>query len=734
MLEAIRLALGVESAAVRHNTQTFNTNRYRATGELGDYQALKDEARRIKEQAIEDLPHLLRVLEVAVQERGGRFYLASTAADACRYILSVCEGHGAELVVKGKSITSEEIRLNRSLEEAGIEVAETDLAEFILQVADEQPSHIVAPAIHYSRERITALFHERLGTTEPLETGESLTKFARERLREKFLRADIGITGANLIAAESGTLMLVESEGNIRMASLLPPVHIAIAGVEKVVPTRRDMGPFLELLARSGTGQRLTSYTTFVSPPLEEPSFAFYGKPMKPREFHLVLLDNGRLGMRTDPLLREALYCIRCSACLNSCANFQTVGGHAFGGETYSGGIGGAWEAGTGALQNARFADLCTGCSRCVPQCPVRIDVPWLNEVLRDRLNQVDERSVVGSLLGLLGSIEAHDSHASIPRIFFGNYHIFARWGARLAPFSNWLITQRLVRRAMEFGLGLDSRRALPPFARRTLVSAERGNAECVARVRGARAVLFADVYTNFSSPGRGQAVLKVLRAIGADVSLSKVMPDGRAPLSQGMIATARRHAKETAAALGRYVDRGVDIVVVEPSVLSLLQRDYAHLLQDRALFESLRDHTFEPVEYLARILAGSHLRPEDIFDVTRSLVGRRLFYHPHCQQRTIGADRATVALLREVGFEVETSRVECCGMAGSFGYKTQFYDLSMAVGADLFAQVSASENGSPHPALVASGTSCVEQLRAGMRRPVHHPMELLASLLPARS
>ena len=383
LLEAIRMTLGVQSAAIRHNTQTFNRNRYDAVARIADYDAMKDRARGIKENAIANLPELLQQLESSVRANGGRFFLAKTAADANLYIRDVLVKHEVKLVVKGKSITSEETRLNQSLEQVGIKVAESDLAEFILQVADEQPSHIIAPALHYSRERITALFKRKFQTGLPLDTGEALTQFAREILRQQFIAADAGISGANLIAADSGSLMLVESEGNIRMTTLLPPVHIAIAGIEKVVPSRADFQPFIELLPASATGQPLTSYVSILRPPLSAASFAAPGKSTKPREFHLVLIDNGRSGMREDPILQEALYCIRCSACLNVCANFETVGGHAFGGETYSGGIGGSWEAGTGKLENARFSELCTGCSRCVPQCPVRIDIPSILVHLR---------------------------------------------------------------------------------------------------------------------------------------------------------------------------------------------------------------------------------------------------------------------------------------------------------------------------------------------------------------
>jgi iron-sulfur cluster protein len=732
LLRAIRMALETESAAIRFNTQDHNRRRYTATEALPDYDALKDRARKIKEQAIAQLPELLRALEEAVRGRGGRVFVAASAEDACRYVLDVCEEHGARLVVKGKSITSEEIRLNRTLESAGIEVAESDLAEFILQIADEQPSHIVAPAIHYSRERITALFKRKFQTELPLDTGEELTKFARQRLREKFLRADVGVTGANLIAADMGTLMLVESEGNIRMSSFLPPVHIAIAGVEKIIAARRDMAPFLELLAASGTGQKLTSYTSFLSPPLDDPPFAMPGKPRKTREFHLVLIDNGRLRMREDPVLQEALYCIRCSACLNACVNFQVVGGHAFGGETYSGGMGGAWEAGTGKLENARFSELCTGCSRCVDACPVRIDIPWLNENLRERLNHTNEQSAAGGFLGTISSAAQKDRQIPAAKIFFGNFDFFAKWGARLALFSNTIAGMTLARIAMERWLGVDRRRALPIFSRRTMVRAARDLGSAEGKQGEAKAVLFADVYTNYGLPERGLATLRILRALGVNVVVSAAIPEGRAALSQGMIATAKEQAGRAAEALAPHLTAGREILVIEPSALAMFRRDYRHLLDDRDQFERLRARTFEPVEYIARLLEKSGRRASAVFDVKRSPVGPRIFFHAHCQQKTVGCAAPTEALLREIGFDVAVSSVECCGMAGSFGYKKEFYELSMAVGADLMQQVAAAEKDGGRRALIASGTSCTEQLQAGLKRPVLHPMELLAAVLKA--
>jgi iron-sulfur cluster protein len=731
LLDAIRMTLGVQSAAIRHNTQTFNRNRYVAVSLIPDYDELKDHARRIKEQAIADQPALLKQLEESVRANGGHFYLAKTAADANNYIRDVLVKHEARLVVKGKSITSEETRLNHVLEEAGIKVAETDLAEFILQVADEQPSHIIAPALHYSRERITALFKRKFDTSLPLDTGEELTKFAREKLREQFIAADAGISGANLIAADSGSLMLVESEGNIRMTTTLPPLHIAIAGIEKVIPSREDFGPFLELLPASGTGQPITSYVSILHPPLKAPPFAAPGKTGKPREFHLVLIDNGRSKMREDPILHEALYCIRCSACLNSCANFETVGGHAFGGETYSGGIGGAWEAGTGKLMNARFAELCTACSRCVNNCPVRIDIPWLNENLRQRMNQAQSPSLLKSAFGAMTGSAPADRKAPVQKQFFGNYHTLGKWGTRYHGVANSTVEMPLVQGEMESLFGVDRRRKLPEFPEKTwedLYRQEKRNGAAAVSELPALAV-FADIFTNFGAPERGMAAIRVLRKCGYDVVLTPSLADGRAALSQGMIDTARQQAQAMVAALRRYFDEGRKLVVLEPSSLAVFRFDLRHLIDDPALLETMARNSFEPLQMVWKAAQEYGLDLRGTFPAEKFKGGQKLFYHSHCQQRTCNAATETIEVLRACGFDVMTSSVECCGMAGSFGYKKEYYDLSMAVGEDLFAQVRRAEENGEKRMLVASGISCHEQLGAGFDRPVYHPAEILDSI-----
>src|SRR5271165_1981634 len=601
LLAAIRMTLGVQSAAIRRNSQTFNRNRYTAVARIADYDALKDRARKTKENAIANLPELLRQLEASVRANGGHFFLAKTAADANQYIRDVLVKHDVKLVVKGKSITSEETRLNHSLEAVGIKVAESDLAEFILQVADEQPSHVIAPAIHYSRERITALFRRKFQTDLPLDTGEDLTRFARERLRQDFLAADAGITGANLVSADCGSLLLVESEANIRLTCIAPPLHIAISGLEKIVPSRREFAPFIELLAASATGQPLTSYTSVMQPPLAVPVVDFRGAGPATREFHLVILDNGREALAQDVQLKEAIYCIRCSACLNSCANFQVLGGHAFGGATYSGGIGATWEAATtGQLKLAQFSHLCTGCSRCVPQCPVRIDIPGLNVELRSRLNHSAPFSLAGRAMQLLLGASPGE-RASAQQIFFAHYDRVARLGSLFAPLSNFFLKVPGARWCLEKFLGIDRRRHLAPFPPKTWVDLCRDGATHVPdSPHGPEVLVLADVFTNYGAPERGRDALRCLRAAGVRVRLTKSLPDGRAALSQGMIETARAQATTLSAYFAAENAAGRPLLVVEPRVLAMILREYRKLLPAEP-FAKLQNLTLDLVQFLAR-------------------------------------------------------------------------------------------------------------------------------------
>ncbi len=718
---SIRRILDAEGENVFENVTGFNENRYETTAMLDDYEALREEARAIKEDAIERLPELLEELEASVKENGGHVYLADDMTDANDYITEVAADHDAETVVKSKSMTSEEIDVNEAIEAAGMNVWETDLGEFVLQVADEAPSHIVAPAIHRSREEIADLFNEVFDPPEPLDTAEELTMFAREYLGERMLDADLGMTGANFIAADSGTMALVTSEGNARKTVQGTDVHIAVSGMEKVIPSVTDLAPFIELIGRSGTGQDITSYISLFTPPSDSPTFD--DEPITEsrgdREFHLVLIDNGRMTMREDEMLRATLYCIRCSACANVCANFQHVGGHAFGGETYSGGIATGWEAGVHGLDTAaEFNDLCTSCSRCADVCPVNIDIPWINEVVRDRLNRSEDGNLDWLVEGLVPDEEP--GGLSVQKRFFGNFETAAAWGSAFAPVSNWLAELSVTRQALERFVGVDRRRELPTFQRDTLrdwVEKRQDPSHSAER----EVVLYNDLYTNYMTPERGKAAVRALEALGCRVLVPNLRSSGRAPLSQGMIATAREHARDVYAGLAEHIDAGRDIVVIEPSDLAMFHRDYEHLLPDRSV-ERLRESASDVMEYVFGLLENG--ADTEALSGPDDAGSAEVAYHSNCQQRTIHKEHYTEAVLERLGFDVVQSDVECCGMAGSFGYKTQYYELSMDVGQTLAEQFTTEETRDR--LVVGAGTSCEKQLDSLVGRPSRHAVELI--------
>ncbi|WP_277552656.1 LUD domain-containing protein [Halobaculum limi] len=733
----IRHLLDTEGEAVRENTRGFNQGRYDSTADLDAYDDLKSEARAIKEDAIERLPDLIDDLREAVEANGGHLYVAADAADANAYVREVVDGGN---VVKSKSMTTEELELNDALAADGARVTETDLGEWVLQLADETPSHIVGPAIHKSREGIAELFNERFDPEEPLETAEELTRFARARLLEDIREADVGVTGANFLTADSGTLALVTSEGNARKTAVVPDTHVAVAGVEKVVPTVEDLAPFIELIGRSGTGQDITSYVSLLTPPVASPPVEFDdpGSPIADagtatgdgatdahpdREFHLVLVDNGRLAMREDDDLRETLYCIRCGACSNSCGNFQSVGGHAFGGETYSGGIATGWEAGVEGLDTAaEFNDLCTGCSRCVPACPVGIDIPWINTVVRDRINRGADPGRLDFLVDGL-TPDAEPAGLDPAKRLFGNFETLARLGSATAPLSNWTANLGPVRAAMDRFLGVASERELPRFQRETLVDwfDARGGPRVPETMARREAVLYPDIYTNHVAVDRGKAAVRTLEALGVRVHVpsSAAVGSGRAPLSQGMVETAREKAERCRDALLPEIERGRDVVVIEPSDLAAFDREYERLVPE-ADAERLTDGCYEVLEYVYGLLENG-ADPAGLTHGDDDDSGAAVSYHAHCQQRTLDLEAHTVAVLDRLGYEVTTSETECCGMAGSFGYKSQYYDLSMDVGEPLVEQFGDADR------VLASGTSCCEQLDALLGSPTEHPVEAIA-------
>lgn len=354
-------------------------------------ESLRDAGESIKRHALANLPELLEQLEANCRRNGMAVHWAETVEEANRIVLEILRERGAGTLIKGKSMVSEEMGLNRALGHEGIEAIESDLGEFIIQLAGEGPSHIIAPAVHKSRHEVSALFGRLFPDLPRREDIEGLCGTAREILRRRFYAADAGLSGANLLVAETGTIVLVENEGNGRLCTTAPQVHVAVTGIEKVVARMADVPPLLKLLTRSATGQPITTYVNFISGPRRP------GEKDGPREVHLVLLDNGRSAIYADPELRDSLRCIRCGACMNHCPVYVRLGGHAYG-TVYPGPIGTVLEPQRAGLDRlGELTEASTLCGACGEVCPVRIPLPRLINRLRFDAVRADAGPTRGS-------------------------------------------------------------------------------------------------------------------------------------------------------------------------------------------------------------------------------------------------------------------------------------------------------------------------------------------------
>lgn len=365
--------------AVAFTTDKLRGGRLNAMADIGNWEDWRERGRAIREHTIRHLDYYLAQFADNVAKAGGHVHFCSGADDAVGVFMDIAKRHGAKLVAKGKSMVSEEIHLNEHLAEAGIEAIETDLGEYILQLAKETPSHLIIPAIHKNKEQIAELFSKDAGRPMAAET-KPLADYARARLRNIFLEADIGLTGCNFGVAESGSITLVSNEGNGRMVTTIPKVHVVVMGMERLVPTFEDLEVMLNLLPRSATGQKLTAYISLITGPRRPDDLD------GPEELHVIVLDNGRSAQLGDPIFQEVLHCIRCAACLNVCPVYRHVGGHTYG-SVYSGPIGAVL---TPLLQQdleeaGQLAYASSLCGACYEACPVKIPLHDMLVHLRHR-------------------------------------------------------------------------------------------------------------------------------------------------------------------------------------------------------------------------------------------------------------------------------------------------------------------------------------------------------------
>jgi L-lactate dehydrogenase complex protein LldF len=365
----------------------FNIGKYnevvpKGKAQFADTHLARERAKNIKWRAIETLDQQLEEFELNFSKRGGKVIWAENAQQAIDEVLNICKAKNCKTLVKSKSMVTEEIHLNDALQKNGIESIETDLGEYIQQLDGEAPYHIVTPAMHKSKEDVAKLFNEKLGTPIDL-TPEQLTQVARKILREKYVQAEVGVTGANFIISDTGAIAVTENEGNARLSCAFPKTHIVIVGIEKMIPSLTDLGLFWPLLSTFGTGQKITVYNTIVTGPRQE------GETDGPEEMYVILLDNGRTNILKNPKQRESLYCIRCGACLNACPVYKNIGGHAYG-ATYSGPIGSVITPHLQGMEEFKHLSFASSlCGNCTEVCAVKIN---LHELLLDnRKESVEE-------------------------------------------------------------------------------------------------------------------------------------------------------------------------------------------------------------------------------------------------------------------------------------------------------------------------------------------------------
>ncbi len=369
---------------IRHAIDQYNGAVGQGRARFLDWEEARQRSHEIKWEAVNHLDRYLLEFEQKVRDHGGHVFWAETSEDACKYIADLAIQRNVRKVVKSKSMVTEEIHLNPALEKIGIEVFETDLGEFIVQLRNEPPYHIVTPAMHLTRGDIAALFKEKLGTIDT-DDPQQLVAAARVALRKAFFSAEMGITGANFLVADSGMIALTSNEGNARLCSSIPRIHVAIAGIEKVIPRAEDLAILWPVLATAGTGQPITCYSTLIGGPRRPNEID------GPEEFHVILLDNGRSELLADPEQREVLNCIRCGACLNVCPVYRTVGGHTYG-TTYQGPIGSVLTPHLRGIKEFQHLSSASSlCGACTETCPVKIDLH--HHLLHNRRNAVETRN-----------------------------------------------------------------------------------------------------------------------------------------------------------------------------------------------------------------------------------------------------------------------------------------------------------------------------------------------------
>jgi iron-sulfur cluster protein len=684
-------------------SEAYKVNRTRAYEGI-DFERLRTIIAERKSSAAGHLEQLAAEFTRNAEALGAKVFQTSDPEQVKEYILKVARDNNVKTVVKSKSMATEEIHLNSYLEQAGIEVGETDLGEWIIQLAGQTPSHMVMPAIHMTKEEVSELFskeiNERLTTDIP-----QLVEVARKELRAKFLAADMGITGGNIAVAETGSIVLVTNEGNARMVTTLPKIHIALVGIEKFVEKFSDVVPVLDALPRSATAQLLTSYVSIISGPTPNTDGSM-------KDLHIILMDNRRTEMANDPKFKQALQCIRCGSCLNVCPVFRLVGGHVFG-KIYTGGIGTILTAWFDELKKSEeIQGLCIQCGNCKEICPGKIDIPELIMEIRRRLVQKEGLPLLHkAIYGVVNN----------RRLFHGMLRAASLAGK---PFA----TGKFLRHLPLFLADLTDGRSLPAIAAEPF----RDRFKKIRQPKLAeKTVFYAGCLIDFAYPEMGEALVRILNKAGIEVVFPEEQTCCGAPARySGAYEVAAKNAVDNIEAL-LSVD-AQNVVSACPTCTVALNHEFI------STFESLGQTEWLPKakELAAKTVDFSTLVKKLVDEGRLTLKeGRELgkvTYHDSCHlKRTLRVSAEPRELLHKAGYEVaEMFECDtCCGMGGSYSLKLP--EISAPILRRKLRNIK--ETGAPVVAMDCPG--CVMQIRGGMDQDgaairVRHTVELLAEQL----
>ncbi len=682
------------------------------------FDELRAELAAIKDAVRDDWEHPLDTFTANAKAAGAEVVLVATPGEANALITERMQAAGADLIVKGKSMVSEEIGLNAHLEAAGLVPVETDLGEWILQLAEETPSHLVMPAIHKRKEVIAALFERVLDRPFPPEDIDRMVKAARTELRERFLASSVGLSGANALIVEGGSILLIENEGNNRMSVALPKLHVVTAGIEKLLPTYADAMKQVRLLGRSATGQPITVYTNIVT------------GPHPGQEQLIVLLDNGRTAMAEDPDMSSALRCIRCGSCADVCPPYGVVGGHAFG-HVYTGAIGlvnTSFHHGIEAVAGPQ--SLCVSCGACATVCPVDIPLPVQILEVRERVARAGEAGPAGRVTRL--ALQAFQ-HRMVVDLGFRAAGLattpLRRNGVTALPAALTTRGPLAVRVGWRTPPAVPLRPARDTLRRGRLAEPPRLADQPLA---GRKVQLFLQCLSDRLAPEIPTAAAKLLRAAGAQVTVPRDQHCcGLPAYDSGEQDTARSMLRQTMSALAD----GADVVTPASSCLAMLGHDAPHLLRgdiaevERA--QELAGRTYDLISYLTR--GPGRLPAGSLDDGDRTPVT----VHRFCQaSNTLGRGDTIEAFLRDVaGVPVLPlpEAGECCGFGGSTSVRNP--ELSAGILDRKLGCVDRTDTS----VLITDNPGCILHLRGGIHASgreveVLHLAEYLVRRLPGAS